>query len=308
MSKKSRSTTVTKPNKFLAIAFDAISIATNHFISLISKRYITILVIISFLLFLAIFIPVIPNLFRIVIAVLASLFLIAAILSKYSNIKAYLYIYISIIILALFGGIFIYVVIEFLLDILKTGLPKELLAVLITALATVGGIIAGNIYKSNLDLKQQRINDKIIPIYEKLIELLVKVKNQTLTAKERVKLINELDEGIWKWGAYKARDYWHKVKPSLLSQELFDSKTQTELTQLVLILRKQVELPDESDTQIRKLIGLEQALPPKTTLPQDKRREEVLKILDDIRRRRESLPTDVEWLDSTQLIREDRDR
>ena len=53
---------------------------------------------------------------------------------------------------------------------------------------------------------------------------------------------------------------------------------------------------------------LQNTLPPKTTPPQDKQREEVLKILADIRRRRESLPTDVEWPDSTELIREDRDR
>lgn len=52
---------------------------------------------------------------------------------------------------------------------------------------------------------------------------------------------------------------------------------------------------------------LQNALPPKT-IPEDKRREDVLKLLDDIRRRRESLPTDVEWPDSTELIREDRER
>lgn len=53
---------------------------------------------------------------------------------------------------------------------------------------------------------------------------------------------------------------------------------------------------------------LQQALSPQTQETEDQRRKNVPKLLEEIRRRRESLPTDVEWLDSTELIREDRDR
>jgi len=41
---------------------------------------------------------------------------------------------------------------------------------------------------------------------------------------------------------------------------------------------------------------------------EDERRKNVLKLLEETRRRREQLPTDVEWPDSTAMIREDRDR
>lgn len=41
---------------------------------------------------------------------------------------------------------------------------------------------------------------------------------------------------------------------------------------------------------------------------EEQRRPDVPKILEEIRRRRESRRTDVEWPDSTALIRDDRDR
>jgi antitoxin FitA len=53
---------------------------------------------------------------------------------------------------------------------------------------------------------------------------------------------------------------------------------------------------------------LQNALLVKTQQPQEKTQEDVLKLLEESRRRRESLPTDIEWLDSTAMIREDRDR
>lgn len=53
---------------------------------------------------------------------------------------------------------------------------------------------------------------------------------------------------------------------------------------------------------------LQSALSVETKQSQLQKREDVVKMLDDIGRRREQLPTDVEWLDSTALIREDRDR
>ncbi|WP_375473996.1 hypothetical protein [uncultured Nostoc sp.] len=46
----------------------------------------------------------------------------------------------------------------------------------------------------------------------------------------------------------------------------------------------------------------------KTQLTEDERRKNVPKLLEEIRLRRESRQTDVEWPDSTALIREDRDR
>ena len=46
----------------------------------------------------------------------------------------------------------------------------------------------------------------------------------------------------------------------------------------------------------------------KTQLTEDERRKNVPKLLEEIRLRREQLPTDIEWPDSTAMIREDRDR
>ncbi len=53
---------------------------------------------------------------------------------------------------------------------------------------------------------------------------------------------------------------------------------------------------------------LESALPTPAIQTQDKTRQNVAKILDDIRRRRERRPADLGLPDSTSLIREDRDR
>ena len=53
---------------------------------------------------------------------------------------------------------------------------------------------------------------------------------------------------------------------------------------------------------------LEKALPTEAQQTEDERRKNVPKLLEEIRRRREQLPTDVEWPDSTAMIREDRDR
>jgi plasmid stability protein len=53
---------------------------------------------------------------------------------------------------------------------------------------------------------------------------------------------------------------------------------------------------------------LEQALPLQIPQPQENRRQDVPEMLDEIRRRREQRPANIEWPDSTALIREDRDR
>ncbi len=60
------------------------------------------------------------------------------------------------------------------------------------------------------------------------------------------------------------------------------------------------------DTQV--ITILQNALQTKTQLTEDERRKNVPKLLEEIRLRRESRRTDVEWPDSTALIREDRDR
>ncbi|MBN3924515.1 Arc family DNA-binding protein [Nostoc sp. NMS4] len=80
-------------------------------------------------------------------------------------------------------------------------------------------------------------------------------------------------------------------------------------------------LPDDLYTKLQELAAsehrsinaqvitlLEQALKTEAQLTEDERRKNVPKLLEEIRLRRESRQTDVEWPDSTALIREDRDR
>jgi plasmid stability protein len=82
-----------------------------------------------------------------------------------------------------------------------------------------------------------------------------------------------------------------------------------------------VNIPDELYAQLQELAKsenssvdaqvitiLQSALQAKTQMTEDEKRKNVPKLLEEIRRRREQLPTDVEWPDSTALIREDRDR
>ncbi|MEH2406875.1 FitA-like ribbon-helix-helix domain-containing protein [Nostoc sp.] len=53
---------------------------------------------------------------------------------------------------------------------------------------------------------------------------------------------------------------------------------------------------------------LEQALKTEAQQTEEERRKNVPKLLEEIRLRREKLPTDIEWPDSTAMIREERDR
>ncbi|MCC5615830.1 Arc family DNA-binding protein [Nostoc sp. CHAB 5836] len=53
---------------------------------------------------------------------------------------------------------------------------------------------------------------------------------------------------------------------------------------------------------------LEQALKTEAQQTEEEKRKNVPKLLEEIRLRREQLPTDIEWPDSTAMIREDRDR
>ncbi|MBD2777661.1 hypothetical protein [Iningainema tapete] len=79
------------------------------------------------------------------------------------------------------------------------------------------------------------------------------------------------------------------------------------------------DIPDELYAKLEKLalahnisintqiiLLLEKALLIEVEL--DERRKMVPKLLEESRRRREQLPTDIEWPDSTAMIREDRDR
>ncbi|MBD6614965.1 hypothetical protein FNW02_03630 [Komarekiella sp. 'clone 1'] len=82
-----------------------------------------------------------------------------------------------------------------------------------------------------------------------------------------------------------------------------------------------LDIPDELYEQLQQLAKAENssidaqvitilhnALQIKTQPTEDERRKNVPKLLEEIRLRREQLPTDIEWPDSTALIREDRNR
>ncbi|RCJ42271.1 hypothetical protein A6770_08665 [Nostoc minutum NIES-26] len=82
-----------------------------------------------------------------------------------------------------------------------------------------------------------------------------------------------------------------------------------------------LNIPDELYEQLQELAKTENnsidaqvitilrnALQAKTQPTQDERYKNVPKLLEEMRLRRESRRTDVEWPDSTALIREDRDR
>ncbi|MBD2214246.1 Arc family DNA-binding protein [Calothrix sp. FACHB-156] len=53
---------------------------------------------------------------------------------------------------------------------------------------------------------------------------------------------------------------------------------------------------------------LQNALAKKTQQTEEEKRKNVLKLLEESRMRREKLPKDIKWPDSTTLLREDRDR
>jgi plasmid stability protein len=82
-----------------------------------------------------------------------------------------------------------------------------------------------------------------------------------------------------------------------------------------------LNIPDELYAQLQELAKaenssvdaqvvtiLQKALQANTQPAQDERYKNVPKLLEEIRLRRESRRTDVEWPDSTALLREDRDR
>jgi antitoxin FitA len=65
---------------------------------------------------------------------------------------------------------------------------------------------------------------------------------------------------------------------------------------------------DNSSVDIEVITILQKSLQTKTQPTEDERRKNVLKLLEESRLRREQLPKDVQWPDSTAMIREDRDR
>ncbi len=80
-------------------------------------------------------------------------------------------------------------------------------------------------------------------------------------------------------------------------------------------------LPDELLIQIEKLATqnncsikekaialLKNALIAQTMVTENSSSKSITEILEEIRNRREKLPSNIQWLDSTALIREDRDR
>jgi plasmid stability protein len=85
-----------------------------------------------------------------------------------------------------------------------------------------------------------------------------------------------------------------------LNVENFPDKLYARLQQLATAENRSI-----SDQIVRLLEG---ALPTETHPPQGETRKSVTEILEESRRRREQLPTDLGMPDSTLLIREDRDR
>ena len=77
--------------------------------------------------------------------------------------------------------------------------------------------------------------------------------------------------------------------------------------QLYQELQKLSESENDSiDSQVVTL--LQKALQEKQQQTETQRRQNVLKVLEESRLLREQLPNDIEWPDSTEMIREDRDR
>jgi len=82
-----------------------------------------------------------------------------------------------------------------------------------------------------------------------------------------------------------------------------------------------ITLPDQLYQQLQKLAEsendsiesqvvtlLQKALQEKQQQTETQCRQNVLKVLEESRLLREQLPNDIEWPDSTEMIREDRDR
>ena len=77
--------------------------------------------------------------------------------------------------------------------------------------------------------------------------------------------------------------------------------------QLYQELQKLAEFENDSiESQVVTL--LQKALQEKQQQTETQRRQNVLKVLEESRLLREQLPNDIEWPDSTEMIREDRDR
>ncbi|OKH36389.1 hypothetical protein NIES2119_17235 [[Phormidium ambiguum] IAM M-71] len=81
-------------------------------------------------------------------------------------------------------------------------------------------------------------------------------------------------------------------------QQLASQNNQTINEQIINLLKQAVQKPQPP---------LKFFISPETDPTWEERRKAVPQILSDIEQRRKELPSDIEWLDSTALIREDRD-
>lgn len=88
-----------------------------------------------------------------------------------------------------------------------------------------------------------------------------------------------------------------------------------------MAILRELELPDDlyehlqklaftrnSSIEAQALAILQNAVSTKVQQSEDERRKNVPQIIEESRRRREMLPKDIEYPDSTAMIREDRDR
>lgn len=81
-------------------------------------------------------------------------------------------------------------------------------------------------------------------------------------------------------------------------QQLATQNNQTLNEQIITLLKQAVQKPQPPLTFL---------ISPETDPTWEERRQATPQILADLERRRKELPSDIEWLDSTALIREDRD-
>lgn len=294
MHKQQNFTTVTKHNGILTKVNKFSLRNIKPFFSKILQYPLLSLFILAFLAFI---VQYVPNSFRF-IRTIVSIVIILAIIAIAASSRQTRVAFFWFTILPVLSTLMVVIVLSLLIEIINWGVPKELLGVLITALATIGAVFAGSVHKSKLDIEQERLKEKIVPIYENLIDFLVEVKNRSIWRKGREKLINKIDKQIWKWSSDEVKSYWYEVQPVLLKQEVFAPEMQTKIIQLVQAIRKQADLPNEPDTQIRKLLNQSEVDTSKS----------VKENLAESRRRRRIDPTEFGFFDSTLLIREDRDR
>jgi antitoxin FitA len=71
---------------------------------------------------------------------------------------------------------------------------------------------------------------------------------------------------------------------------------------------KELASADNRSVEAQAIAILQNAISNQMHYSEDKRRQDVLQLLEEMRIRRESRSSNTKWLDSTELIREDRSR